>query len=302
MKPLGWSIEMNIIDLYRYRVKKALSLASLFLPSNYPFNKFSFNQGYSHNTIIGNAIPKSGTYLLESLLREISGCNSLSSASDNRTHILLHSYQTIKPDSILFEYPLHATRTFSKLFPGQSCAAHIPYDARVAQFFEANKNYKHIFMYRDIRDVLVSYVNFVTNSPNFAQHRATKRQQQVYKSINEDQRFLDAMERMPPHFFKQFSIWLFDENTLSISFESLYNELVNLDDSKDDSIVNNIRSFLGVDNSDISISKNVLGRGHTSSGNKDKFGQYKDKLSINIKEEYCRRGYPEVNSLFGYNS
>lgn len=229
----------------------------------------------SDSILIGNAIPKSGTYLLNTIFRY------LNKWSETKIHLLdNHTFQ-FYDNKDTASFALNPIEMLNLMKPGQLCAAHFHYSDQLAEYFNNKKHIKHIFMYRDPRDTFVSYMNFMTYSKN-ASHwwRPRKEQEFMFDFFSNDE---DRLSYVIPKIMERenwngYASWLSDPNTYSIRFEYLYSELLNCKNGEMGETIRLLLKFLNIDDTQIDpkdMAMSVLGNGYTSSGVVDKIGQFK---------------------------
>lgn len=158
-----------------------------------------------------NSVPKSGTHLLKSILQGM----------PNVTH-------DPNKSELYNGYPYQLKDHFHKLSqmkPNEFGAGHILYSPEWLQMLK-QLNMKHIFISRDLRDVVVSYVYFIVEK--YPSHP-------LYEYFTKDardqkQRYLAFINGVQTEkikypsiadWFRPFQGWIKDPYTLSITFEDL---------------------------------------------------------------------------------
>lgn len=125
------------------------------------FTPFSSQQRNTNSCLITNAIPKSGTYFIN----KIAEC--LDKWEDTKVQINFDFWYTITPQGDVGVFKCLLPFSVKKLRNGQLAAAHLPWSENLEQVIEnvtTTRRIKHVFLYRDPRDALVSYMRFVTYS------------------------------------------------------------------------------------------------------------------------------------------
>jgi hypothetical protein len=251
--------------------------------------------------VVGNAIPKSGTYLL----KEIS--KYLGLWTDTGIHILDRHYFQFRDGCDTLRIPLCAGYSLKKLQPGQLVAAHVHHHPAVATYFSTHPSARHIFMYRDPRDTFVSYARFLTYSKNVTHWSGPRVEQKFYNTYfnNDDDRLSYAIAfLLKRENWHGYMAWRNDPNTFTLRFEDLYPEIVAAADGVFGPTLIGLLEFLGVDalqTDPAAFSAGVLGKGFTASGVTDKVEQYKKTF----KDQHFRMldtdAFRGILELMGYN-
>lgn len=157
-----------------------------------------------------NSVPKSGTHLLKQLLL---GMPSV-------TH---------RPSNELYEgYPAQYKQHYEKLKGlqlNEFAAGHIYYSAGWESMLN-QLGMKRLFIYRDPRDIIVSYTNFILEKyPYHPLNDYLKKeaftQKERYLAFIHGVRREDLIYPNIGVWFNQFKGWIYDANTLSLRFEDL---------------------------------------------------------------------------------
>ena len=163
--------------------------------------------------VICDSFPKSGTHLLLQVLQ----------ALPDKTHY--GSFVATTP-SIVFKRGSDASiiRKIRALAPGELLPAHMYYSEPVAQALN-ELHCVHYFIYRDLRDVLLSEINYLTSNAWWhALHRPFK------KAGNDLERWKLSLRGMVdrfseyPNIAKRFGFyegWIGRDDTLPVRFEDL---------------------------------------------------------------------------------
>ncbi|MBH0166843.1 sulfotransferase domain-containing protein [Fictibacillus sp. 7GRE50] len=163
-----------------------------------------------------NSFPKSGTHLMFQIL---TGIHSITFDQN------LHLYEGVSAQ--LAEHQ----RELEKLSNNEFLSGHIYYSESWASLLQA-LNMKQIFLYRDLRDVVVSY-NYYIEKVNAPLHQYFKN-----KQLSKKERMLFIIRGIPElghqdihDWFSEFKGWLSAPNVLSIKFEDLLRSEGSLDES-----------------------------------------------------------------------
>lgn len=157
-----------------------------------------------------NSVPKSGTHLLKNILQGIPGI----------TH---------DPKNEFYEgYPYQLKDHFyqlGQLKPNEFGTGHIYYSPEWLYMLK-RLNMKHIFISRDLRDVVVSYVYFIVEKyPHHPLYeyltKDVKNQKQRYLALVNGVQTGKTRYPSIAEWFQPFKGWIKDPHTLSITFEDL---------------------------------------------------------------------------------
>ena len=161
---------------------------------------------------IANSVPKSGTHLLHQMLNGIPGVHNDMRRADKKFFA----------DPYKGDYFADHDRRLRQLVPGEFGVCHIQYSERYARMLD-NIGIRHIFLYRDPRDVAVSLAYFIPEKwPDHPLHhefrlRVTDTRARIRMIIaGVPGKFPSFMEYMGP-----FYGWLRHQRCLKVTFESL---------------------------------------------------------------------------------
>lgn len=122
--------------------------------------------GPSPYYVICNSVPKAGTYLLVELVRALGGHVDLG------YHTYTSSISKLNPDGSLdYGRALPAPLWASALRSGYFCASHTEYCPYLEQYLLGRPEHKMLFIVRDPRDIVVSWVDFVYHSASYPKMR-----------------------------------------------------------------------------------------------------------------------------------
>lgn len=108
------------------------------------------------------SIPKAGTYFLAELLAACGGVNT-------RLHVSKHEFSDYGSGSLemqrrypeQFQVRMPLAQCLSQIDGGEFALSHLPCDAEVC---EVLVNCKVVFLYRDLRDCVISYMRFLAST------------------------------------------------------------------------------------------------------------------------------------------
>lgn len=157
-----------------------------------------------------NSVPKSGTHLLKNILQGMPG--------------IIHESKNELYEGYPYQLKDHFYR-LGQIKPNAFGAGHIYYSPEWLYMLK-RLNMKHIFISRDLRDVVVSYVYFITEK--YPKHplyeyltKEAKDQKQRYLALINGVRTEKLQYPSIADWFQPYQGWLKDSYTLSITFEDL---------------------------------------------------------------------------------
>ncbi len=179
--------------------------------------------------ILSNSYHKSGTHLLVGLVEQLSGAR----AYGRRAY--WHSLGRTRVDEARRDTLDRSIDKLSQCMPGEVYRGHLAYAPKLAGFI-ADKGFKHIFIYRDPRDTVVSLF-FWWRHPGLLDTWPYR----YFQSLNsDDERLRFLIEGWPPggpgngfpeevdypdvgRRFEEFCGWFSEPNCLAVRYEDLVN-------------------------------------------------------------------------------
>jgi hypothetical protein len=158
------------------------------------------------------SVPKSGTYLLHQIL---TGMPNVTSEQRRNKRFFSNSNH-------VDDYFLDHLQRLKQLDENEFGVGHVYYSKKYANMLE-QMNIKHIFMYRDPRDVLVSMSYYIADT--WTKHSLHKEFNTKY--ITPKQRFLALIHGIPqkwPDFYSynsRYYEWLHEKRSFHISYEDI---------------------------------------------------------------------------------
>src|SRR3984885_1201020 len=224
--------------------------------------------GKSTSYVICNSIPKAGTYLLVELVKALGG------HVDVGYHTYSSSISKVQSDgSFHYGRAIPAPLWASALKPGYLCASHTEYCPHLEQYFLAKKEHKMLFIVRDPRDIVISWVDFVYHSaayPKMRKWNAFQREAGSLAYPDDASQISSCIFALPQSGFQNFMSWLDSPACLTVRFEALYSELIEDDPSVVKfPVLHGIFDYLDLPRRSPSELSGALGRGLTSSGRVD---------------------------------
>ncbi len=244
--------------------------------------------------LLVNSIPKSGTHQVGKLAEMLGFI-------DLRIHLLdgqywdynrkgdLHKWNALSDyetfaNPRLIRQPLD--RALSRMGRGQFARAHINCTERT-QAAIRKASIKHLFIYRDPRDIVVSYVQHVTNRPD--RNPLPAAHEYFSSSLTDDHQRIDAtiegvagvQPGMLEFIFNGKVEWLDDPDTCCVRFEDIVGERGGGTAERQREAISKILSYLGIHQTDALHEQiaNELHGGQTHTFNKGQIGGWRDAFS-----------------------
>jgi len=244
--------------------------------------------------LLVNSIPKSGTHLVGKLA-EMLGFHDL------RIHLLdgqywdynrkgnLHKWDALSgyetfANPRLIRQPLD--RALSRMGRGQFARAHINWTERTRAAIQ-KASIKHVFIFRDPRDIVVSYVQHVTNRPD--RNPLPAAHEYFSGALHDDHQRIDATIQgvsgvqpdMLEFIFNGKVEWLDDPETCCIRFEDLVGQRGGGTGERQREAISRILSYLGIQPSDTLHEQlaNELHGGQTHTFNTGQIGGWREAFS-----------------------
>lgn len=173
------------------------------------------HRGEFDNKVAVFSIPKSGTYLLAEILKQIGYVDTevhlrVPSVSDYRGKLLDERRKAY----LHLTFDIDASEIARLVLNGQFIVGHMPYNDHIKTVFN---NFRIIFSCRELRDTLVSAMRFMSkrhNPDNEAWTNVPDGPERLVK-------FLDLTGGELITWYRTMAGWLADPNVLSIRFERL---------------------------------------------------------------------------------
>jgi hypothetical protein len=246
--------------------------------------------------VICNSVPKAGTYLLVELVKALGG------HVDIGYHCYTSSICKVHRDGSLDnERKIPAALWSSSLNPGYLCAAHVEYDALYERQLLSCKHHKMLFIIRDPRDLVVSWVDFVYNSSSYAKMRKWNeevRERGKLSYPDDASQITSAIRSLPSSGIEKYLSWIDSPACLTVRFEDLYGELTN--ETKDFPVLDGICDYLEISRRSPKDLISVIGSGLTESGRRKKVGIYKDRMSQKHSAMLLHEDFQRLVVEFGY--
>lgn len=254
----------------------------------------------AYRNIIINSVPKSGTYLLTQLIRAL-GAYSL----PGELHFNDQHYSTGNDrKGALKVIKRHAPESLSALQANQAAPAHLTWSHALENAL-LNQNTGMFFMYRDPRDIMISYAKFATYSEIY--RRQTKGHKQYYEflmTLPNDQRRTEHVLRHRLFLFQFFenAPWLLSPAAIPISFETLYSDIAALREGKVGTTIQMILTKLGMAQlscKPVDLFSQVFNKGKTAMG--EKASNHHDFFDEGLRYAAENSQFRTIMRLYGYH-
>lgn len=184
-------------------------------------------RGATPHRVIVLSIPKAGTYFLAEVLREW-GCapTSLHLARDIAWDYRQRTLEEIRSDSFRYQVDVSISQSAALVQRGQFAVGHLEC---VPEVQSALTGFRKIFIYRDLRDALISQMRFLVDSPSTVDNVGGWKQ--LPKGPERMIGFLGDARDMSYMFslFRDMRAWLSEPDVFGLSFEDLYGDPGRLD-------------------------------------------------------------------------
>ena len=255
--------------------------------------------GSSSSYVICNSVPKSGTYLLVELVKALGGHVDVGyhtySSSISRVHA---------NGSFDYERAIPAPLWASAMKPGYLCASHTEYCPHLEQYFLARKEHRMLFIVRDPRDLVISWVDFVYNSTSYPKMRrwnAYVREAGAACHPDDASKITSCIRNLPRSGIQNFMSWIDLPACLTVKFEELYSELTEKDPLVASfPVIDSVCDYLGVPRKSPSELADVVGRGLTWFGRDKKIGAYLGRMTPHHFRLLCNETFQKLVVEFGY--
>jgi hypothetical protein len=273
------------------------------------FTPFSSEKKNTDSCVIGNAVIKSGKFLISGILEYLGRWENIEVRIANT-----HWDRGLPHGDVEVHKCLHQFAV-KKLRNGQMVLGTLPWTRGLGKSIgevTPTRRIKHIFIYRDPRDVFVSYLNFVTYSEKYSRGRDTRKYQRfmLENFSSDDERLTYIIKKGRSansgelnYLSRVYEPWLRSPHCLAIKFEDLYPEVINLKKGVLGKVLRSLLDYLevGVDTVDpLELYSKVYGKGPTATSLVRKVGQYKRVFK---DHHYALIDNPEFRSIlntFGY--
>jgi hypothetical protein len=255
--------------------------------------------GSSSSYVICNSVPKAGTYLLVELVKALGGY------VDVGYHTYSDSISKVHANGLFdcgraIPAPLWA----SALSTGYLCASHTEYCPHLEQYFLGRKEHKMLFIVRDPRDIVISWVDFVYRSaayPKMRKWNAYLRKAGIASHPDDASQIAACIASLPQSGILNYLSWVDSPACLTVRFEELYSELTERDSSVVTfPVLHSICDYLNIPRKSPSELAGVMGRGLTSSGRIEKIGVYRHRMTPDHFDVLREETFQKLVIEYGY--
>ncbi|MEM8782238.1 MAG: hypothetical protein AAGE65_05205 [Planctomycetota bacterium] len=178
--------------------------------------------GSADTVVLGNSLPKSGTHMLNQTVEFLGRWNNTG------LHVNINGYRLSDPHSPgLHRCP--APRVVPRLRPGYAVTAHLAYHAEIDAYLNSRggSSVRHVFMVRDPRDLIVSWMRYATYSKTFASHGPFKSTHEHLRDnfASDADRLVYAIEKRTQFAYHNYTGWMKSPATRVVRFEDLHDGL-----------------------------------------------------------------------------
>ncbi|MEM6978062.1 MAG: sulfotransferase domain-containing protein, partial [Planctomycetota bacterium] len=206
------SLTMDNLLSHRNPLLRKSAMALLRVPRSIKRFSVGNNDVSGPPAVLANSFPKSGTHLLSQIVGGIPDLNNYGAFLSSMTSSFQFRLRSV-----------HETERFlNRIVPGEIVRAHLFSHAGYGELISRN-NIVHFFIYRDLRDVVVSSANYLTTmNPWHRLHRHFKGLSledaiiQSIQGIETEPSFPNIGER-----FANYSGWLTVEDSYAVKYEAL---------------------------------------------------------------------------------
>jgi hypothetical protein len=253
-------------------------------------------RGASPHRIIICSIPKAGTYLVDRLL-ELLGCVP-SRLHLSSTYLTDYRFATLREARERYERLITAVpldRAVALHLPGQFSVGHLECNTWTRRVLA---DVKKVFVYRDLRDGLVSFLRFLAATGRGGE--TTKRWKDLPAGPEQMLRFLDANGQVYFDMALPMLDWLEQPDVFFVRFETLYGDI---GEEAQQELIYRLHAFLSLSGtlSDLSALRNSLFGAPTMtwSGERAAREPYWNEA---VEQRFVQFGGREANRRLGYET
>lgn len=234
--------------------------------------------GSAASYVICNSIPKAGTYLITELVKALGG----------HTDIGYHTYSNSlarRSDNGVFDAERRlGSGLWARALPaGYYCASHVEYDGMLELALMQRPEHKMLFIIRDPRDLVISWVDFVYSSASYKKMRRWNAYSSAMGAASypdDESRIGSSIESLSRTGLDGYFPWIDSPACCVIRFEDLYGELSGIVDERATTPqVDRICAYLELPRPPAERLKTILGSGLTASNRREKIDVYKSRMS-----------------------
>lgn len=261
--------------------------------------------------LLANAVPKSGTYMVDAIIR------ATNLYCEANLTVMLHCYNEIKADGSVETHFQPLQRTLAVLRPGFAYPGHLGYtpeaDAELGRLVNQRK-FMHVFTYRDPRDIVISYANYITHSKVFSaqnEHNRTLQTTMWEKYSTDDERISHWIKNHRELNLVGYEPWRHSRFTHAFRFEDLFADLIALKSGRLGAVFERLLSSISShataekrrndERAARELFGEIYGQGPTAQPGMDKIARYKRVFTDGHWQLAQDYGLDEVVRIFGYD-
>lgn len=251
--------------------------------------------------VICNSVPKAGTYLLLEVVKALGGFEDIG----HHLHMtgIRKRGGNGAPEA---RRQIPALLSVAGLKQGMTCPAHIEYSFVIEDYMLHRPDHKMLFIVRDPRDIVISWVDFVYSSTGYAKSSAWNayaQQQAIKNNTDDSSRITSSIDGVLTGGLYRFLPWVNSPACHTVRFEDLYTDLENLRENANEApCLDRIIEYLGMDTTLRQRAVAALGKSRTSSGRARKIGVYKERMNNAQLERLRQQDFHKLVLDFGYDA
>ncbi len=256
----------------------------------------------NHKRILINSIPKSGTYLLTQLITTLGVYPRAGKLHFNDQHYKIGA--DASGAGIVMDTP--SPEHLSVIPEGHSAPAHITWSQGVEDMLH-KQDIGMLFMYRDPRDVAISYIKFAMYSDVYRYENAGHAGYYDFIcTLADDQRRVEHILRYRLFLFQFYenAPWLFSKSCLPIAFEKLYGDVLLLAEGTVGKTIQGILNYIGLDTLPMTpqeLFEKVHGKSKTAMPGNNKIAVYKSFYDDALYDAADNAFFRSVLHMYGYS-
>lgn len=261
---------------------------------------FDETEGPPGPAVLVTSIPKSGTYFAGALLKHLG-------FRDLGIHINFDHYVVLRDMGEDLIIPFPAAFSLQRLRPGQFATSHLPCDPELEKA-ALRSNLKILFLHRDPRDCVTSYLRFVMTERYVEKGGKPARQLQEYlmnEHPDDHSRLGSIMEHYySPEMLSASVRWMEAPCAIPLGFEDFLEEIQLCREKRIiGEKLGRVIKALGVPPEELDpleLHESVYGKGRTFSSKARKVGQHREYFSPEHFKRFEAPDYREVMERLGY--
>jgi hypothetical protein len=184
---------------------------------------------------------------------------------------------------------------------GMMAVSHTEYGAIIEQYFISRRDIKMIFIIRDPRDLVISWVDFVFDSAAYARMTRLNAYDQEQAKLHyqtDAERIASSIEGLLQSDIANYVAWINSPACLTLRFEDLFTAI----SAGGGEVTDRIADYLELPRKSGEDFQRTLGRGLTSSGRSTKVGIFRKRMDNSNLERIRRPDFQALVLNYGYDS